>query len=84
MLERTRIIKKDIATSRIMNKINDSDRIIFVNIKKSYEAFLNHDTKHPFYHPSVSVFEACLVAKKIVVPKARYSRAFGATINYVS
>ena len=36
-----------------MNKINDSDRIIFVNIKNSYEAFLNHDTKHPLYRPSV-------------------------------
>ena len=36
-----------------MNKINDSDRIIFVNIKKSYEAFLNHDTKNQLYRPSV-------------------------------
>lgn len=53
MLERTRIIEKDTTISRTMNKINDSDRIIFVNIKKSYEAFLNHDTKNPFYRPSV-------------------------------
>ena len=38
-----------------MNKINDSDRIIFVNIKNSYEAFLNHDTKHPLYvHPCMT------------------------------
>lgn len=36
-----------------MNKINDSDRIIFVNIKNSYEAFLNHDTMHPLYRPYV-------------------------------
>ena len=30
-----------------------SDRIIFVNIKNSYEAYLNHDTKHPLYRSSV-------------------------------
>lgn len=33
--------------------MNISDRIIFVNIKNSYEAYLNHDTKHPLYRSSV-------------------------------
>lgn len=33
--------------------INASDRLIFVNIKKSYEAMINHDTTSFYYRESL-------------------------------
>ena len=36
-----------------MATINNKHRIIFVNIKNSYEAWLNNDHSNPFYRPSV-------------------------------
>lgn len=36
-----------------MAEINHTDKLIFVNIKKSYEAMINHDTESPFYRDSL-------------------------------
>jgi len=36
-----------------MATINNKHRIIFVNIKNSYEAWLNNDHSNPLYRPSV-------------------------------
>lgn len=33
--------------------INASDKLIFVNIKQSYEAMINHDTASPYYRDSL-------------------------------
>lgn len=36
-----------------MPKINPTDKLIFVNIKKSYEAMINHDIASPYYRDSL-------------------------------
>ena len=36
-----------------MVTIRESDKIIFVNIKNSYEALLNNDRSNPLYRDSV-------------------------------
>ena len=40
-------------TTGTMAEISNSDRLIFVNIKRSYEAMINNDTESPFYRETV-------------------------------
>lgn len=36
-----------------MNEINNNDKLIFVNIKNSYEAMINNDKSNPFYRENI-------------------------------
>lgn len=35
-----------------MSEINQTEKLVFVNIKKSYEAMINHDATNPYYRDS--------------------------------
>ena len=39
-----------------MNEINNNDKLIFVNIKNSYEAMINNDKSTPFYRENIKEY----------------------------